>query len=301
MLNFLPKPLVGVIAVSLLVLNILVWCGFLFSVALIKFLLPFKPVRRAVDPILNAIATTWISGNNGWMRLTQKTRWDVQGVEGLQYRGWYLVSSNHQSWVDIFVLQNMFNRRIPFLKFLIKQELLYVPIMGLAWWALDYPFMKRYSAEYLKKHPEMRGKDLETTRKACKKFSLIPTSVMNFPEGTRFTPPKHDRQESPYRHLLKPKAGGVALVLDAMGEKFQSLLNVTIVYPDGIPGFWEFLSGRVKRITVRVQNLPIPKHFIGGDYENDAQFRAAFQQWLHEVWLEKDALIAQLRAETAPA
>jgi 1-acyl-sn-glycerol-3-phosphate acyltransferase len=173
--------------------------------------------------------------------------------------------------------------------------------MGLAWWALDYPFMKRYSAEYLKKHPEMRGKDLETTRKACKKFSLIPTSVMNFPEGTRFTPAKHDRQESPYRHLLKPKAGGVALVLDAMGEKFQSLLNVTIVYPDGIPGFWEFLSGRVKRITVRVQNLPIPKHFIGGDYENDAQFRAAFQQWLHEVWLEKDALIAQLRAETAPA
>lgn len=301
MLNFLPKPLVGVITAGLLVINILAWCLFLFGFALVKLLLPFKPVRRAIDPILNGIATNWISGNNGWMRLTQKTRWDVEGVEGLAYRGWYLVSSNHQSWVDIFVLQNLFNRRIPFLKFLIKRELIYVPIMGLAWWALDFPFMKRYSPEYLKRHPRMRGRDLETTRRACEKFSLIPTSVMNFPEGTRFTPDKHRRQQSPYRHLLRPKAGGVALALHAMGDKFQSLLNVTIVYPDGIPGFWEFLSGRVKRITVRIQNLPIPKRFVGADYENDAQFRAAFQQWLHQVWLEKDALIAQLKAEASPA
>ena len=158
MLNFLPKPLVGVIAAGLLVINILAWCLSLFAFALIKLLLPFKPVRRAIDPILNGIATNWISGNNGWMRLTQKTRWDVEGVEGLTYRGWYLVSSNHQSWVDIFVLQNLFNRRIPFLKFLIKRELIYVPIMGLAWWALDFPFMKRYSPEYLKRHPRMRAR-----------------------------------------------------------------------------------------------------------------------------------------------
>ena len=97
------------------------------------------------------------------------------------------------------------------------------------------------SEAYLKKHPEMRAKDQEATRRACAKFALIPTSVTNFMEGTRFTPAKHARQQSPYRYLLKPKAGGVALALHALGDKFHSILDVTIVYPDGIPGFWSFL------------------------------------------------------------
>ena len=299
MLNFLPKTVVGVIASFLLGLNILFWCFFLFAFALLKLALPFKPVRVVLDRILTMIAENWISCNSGWMRLTQNTLWDVQGLDGLSYKGWYLVNSNHQTWADIFVLQHLLNRKVPFLKFYIKQELLYVPIMGLAWWALDYPFLKRYSQEYLDKHPEMRGKDLEATRKACEKFSLIPTSVMNFPEGTRFTKAKHDRQQSPYKFLLKPKAGGVALALNTMGEKFQSLLNVTIVYPDGAPDFWEFLCGKLKRVIVRMQEVPIPKQFIGGDYEGDAGFRAEFQQWIHEMWLEKDRQIEQLRAEAS--
>jgi 1-acyl-sn-glycerol-3-phosphate acyltransferase len=147
----------------------------------------------------------------------------------------------------------------------------------------------------------MRGRDLETTRKACAKFSLIPTSVMNFPEGTRFTKAKHARQQSPYRHLLRPKAGGVALTLNAMGDRFRSLLNVTIVYPDGAPGFWEFLCGRVRRIVVRMEQLPIPGHFIGADYENDTECREAFQQWLQDIWQEKDRQIAAILAETSPA
>jgi len=299
MLNFLPKTVVGVIASFLLGLNILFWCFFLFAFALLKLALPFKPVRVVLDRILTMIAENWISCNSGWMRLTQNTLWDVKGLDGLSYKGWYLVNSNHQTWADIFVLQHLLNRKVPFLKFYIKQELLYVPIMGLAWWALDYPFLKRYSQEYLDKHPEMRGKDLEATRKACEKFSLIPTSVMNFPEGTRFTKAKHDRQQSPYKFLLKPKAGGVALALNTMGEKFQSLLNVTIVYPDGAPDFWEFLCGKLKRVIVRMQEVPIPKQFIGGDYEGDAGFRAEFQQWIHEMWLEKDRQIEQLRAEAS--
>jgi 1-acyl-sn-glycerol-3-phosphate acyltransferase len=300
-LNFLPKMLIGIIASLLLSLNIIFWCTILFLFALLKLALSFKPVRVVIDRILNGIAANWISCNSGWMRLTQKTRWDVQGVSGLQKKNWYLVNSNHQSWVDIFVLQHLLNRKIPFLKFLIKQELIYVPVIGLAWWALDFPFMRRYSQDFLKKHPEMRGKDLETTRKACKKFALIPTSVMNFPEGTRFMKAKHDKQNSPYQFLLKPKAGGIALALSTMGDKFQSMLNVTIVYPDGAPGFWDFLCGRVKKIVVRMQQLPIPKQFIDADYENDPESREAFQSWLYQLWLEKDGQIEKLLAETKPA
>ncbi len=295
MLNFLPKPLVALIAALLLLLNVVFWVPILLFFAVLKLILPFKAMRLLIDPILLRIAEAWIAGNSGWMGLTQRTQWDVQGIDGLDYRSWYLVNCNHQSWVDILVLQNLFNRRIPLLKFFLKQQLIWVPIMGLAWWALEFPFMRRHSEEFLKKHPEMRGKDQATTRKACEKFALIPTSVMNFLEGTRFTRAKHQRQKSPYKHLLKPKAGGIALALNAMGDKFQAILDVTIVYPDGTPTFTQFLSGKLRRVIVRVRTLPVPQDLAQGDYAGDAAVREAYQKWVHQLWLEKDAQIEALK------
>jgi 1-acyl-sn-glycerol-3-phosphate acyltransferase len=228
------------------------------------------------------------------MALTQRCTWDVSGFAGLDRRSWYLVNCNHQSWVDILVLQHLLNRRIPLLKFFLKHQLIWVPVMGLAWWALDFPFMRRHSEEFLKKHPEMRGRDQEATRRACEKFALVPTSLMNFLEGTRFTQAKHERQQSPYVHLLKPKAGGMALALNAMGDKFQAILDVTIVYPDGTPTFWHFLQGKVHRVVVRARQLPIPRHLINADYAGDAAVRSAFQAWVQESWREKDAQITRL-------
>ena len=296
MLHFLPAPLVGLIATVLMVVNALFWVPILLLFSAVKLIIPVQKVRLLIDPILLRIAEAWIAGNSGWMRLTQRTVWDVQGIEGLNCRSWYLVNCNHQSWVDILVLQHLFNRRIPLLKFFLKQQLIWVPVMGLAWWALEFPFMRRHSEEFLKKHPEMRGKDQATTRKACEKFALIPTSVMNFLEGTRFTPAKQQRQKSPYKHLLKPKVGGLALALNAMGDKFQAILDVTIVYPDGIPDFWQFLRGKVNRVIVRVRSLPLPPHLLQGDYSGDPAVREAYQQWAQQLWLDKDALIETLLA-----
>jgi len=294
MLNFLPSPIVGLIAGCLLLLNIVIWCSLLLIFALIKIIIPIERIRLWFNPLLTKIAEAWIMGNSAWMTLTQNTQWDVQGLDQLEYKGWYLVNANHQSWVDILVLQHIFNRRIPFLKFFLKQELIKVPVMGLCWWALDFPFMKRFSKEYLEKHPEMKGKDLETTRKACEKFQQMPTSVMNFLEGTRFTDAKHKKQQSPYEYLLKPKAGGIAFAINAMGDKFDCLLNVTIVYPNGIPSFMDFLLGKVDAITVRIEKTPIPEHFSNSDYANDPEFRNEFQNWIHQLWLEKDQLIKTL-------
>ena len=295
MLHFLPVPLVGVIALLLMLLNIAFWVPILMLFAVIRLLLPFPAAQRSLSRVLLWIAEAWISGNSGWMALTQRTRWDVAGFDTLMPDRWYMVSCNHQSWVDILVLQHRLNRRIPLLKFFLKQQLIWVPVMGLAWWALDFPFMRRHSEEYLKRHPEMRARDQETTRRACAKFSLVPTSVMNFLEGTRFTPAKHARQQSPYRHLLKPKAGGLAMALDAMGDKFQAILDVTIVYPQGVPTFWQFLQGRVRHIVVRARLLPVPHELATGDYNADAQVRALYQAWVQQLWREKDALIGALR------
>ena len=294
MLGFLPPVVRGVVALTLLVLNTLFWCTVLFALALVKLVLPVDAVRLRIDPLLNAVATRWIAGNSGWMRLTQRTAWDVTGVGDLRSEGWYLVNANHQSWVDIFVLQHLLNRRIPMLKFFLKQQLIYVPVIGLAWWALDFPFMRRHSKAALRKNPELRGQDRDSTLRACEKFALVPTSVMNFAEGTRFTPAKHQAQSSPYRHLLKPKAGALALALNAMGAKFRSLLDLTIVYPNGAPTFWQFLCGRVPTVVVRVRQLPIPAEFCAGDYEGDAAFRAGFHRWLAQLWDDKDRQIDAL-------
>lgn len=297
MLHFLPAPLIGILASLLMLLNILLWVPILLVVSIIKLLLPFKAVRLLIDPLLLSIAEAWIAGNSFWMRLTQKLDWDVRGLQALSPRQWYLVVCNHQSWVDILVLQHVLNRRIPLLKFFLKKELIWVPIMGLAWWALEFPFMRRHSEAYLQQHPEERGKDAATTRKACEKYALVPTSVMNFLEGTRCTPAKQQRQQSPYQHLLKPKAGGITLALQAMGEKFGAVLDVTIVYPDGRPTFTHFLLGKVRRVIVRVNTLPVPCAEPAAGQNAEQALREACQGWVNQLWVEKDALITQILSE----
>lgn len=299
MLSFLPAPLRGLLSALLLALNTVVLGTVLLAFAVIKLLLPLRAVRRPVDHLLNAIAERWIGNNGIWIALAQRVQWQVEGLDPLRYGGWYLVESNHRSWVDIFVLQKVFNRRIPMLKFFLKRELIYVPLIGICWWALDFPFMKRHSEAYLKKHPEKRGEDQQTTRRACEKFSLVPTSVMNFLEGTRFTPHKHQQQDSPFQHLLRPKAGGIALALNAMGEKFQSLLDVTVFYPQGTPSLWDLMSGRIRQVVVLVNELPIPREFIQGDYGGDPAFRARVQAWVHGLWEEKDRTLERLRRQYA--
>jgi 1-acyl-sn-glycerol-3-phosphate acyltransferase len=284
----------GVLTMLLMVLNLVIWATPLYLVAIVK-LLPFGRLRVHCDRLLVWLAQNWISGNQLVFRLTQNIRWDVEGVDGLQRREWYLVVCNHQSWVDILVLQGVFNRRIPFLKFFLKRELIWVPVLGFAWWALDFPFMQRHSREYLERHPEARGQDLEATRRACEHFSQIPTSVMNFVEGTRFTPAKHAAQASPYRHLLKPRAGGTAFVIGAMGEIMHRVLDVTIVYPGGAPSLWDLCCGRLSEVRVRVAGREIPAWTRQGDYQEDPEFRSRFQAWLSEIWARKDDQVDALR------
>lgn len=291
MLSFLPGPVRGVLTILLVVLNTLLCILAIYIGAGLKLLLPLRAVRRALSRMLTISAGMWISVNNGLFELMHVIDWNITGLDGLRQDRWYLICCNHQSGVDIPVLQKMFHGRIPFIRFFIKRELFWFPFLGLAWWALDYPFVKRYPPEYLEKHPEKRGVDLLTTRRACLRFQEMPTSILSFVEGTRFTPAKHQKQASPYRHLLRPKAGGMALAIASMGRMFSSLLDVTIVYPDGPPGLWGLMCGRVWRVVVHVRQRAIPGDFLDGDYAADPQFRIRFQEWLHELWREKDRLI----------
>jgi 1-acyl-sn-glycerol-3-phosphate acyltransferase len=267
----------------------------LFVLAGTKAAIPAKAWVRKCNRMLNAIAENWIWVNNQNQKLVGNTGWDVQGVEALEKSKWYLVLANHQSWVDILVLQRIFHRKIPFLKFFIKKELLWLPVLGQAWWAMDFPFVKRYTRSKLQKKPHLKGRDLEITRKACQGFKTAPISIMNFVEGTRFTNEKHHRQQSPYSQLLKPKAGGIALVLGSMGEQIHRILDVTIVYPDGVKNFWSLLCGKIREIKVRVRSLPVNGELFG-DYTTDGHFRAGLQHWLNNIWTEKNRSIEEMMA-----
>ncbi|WP_085626196.1 MULTISPECIES: acyltransferase [unclassified Pseudomonas] len=291
------RLLTGILTTTLLLLNTLVLICPLLVFALLKLVLPGRGRDYASWAVM-WVAETWSEIDKAIFALCIPTKWDIRGVENLRKDTSYLAVSNHQTWVDIPALIESLNRRTPFFKFFLKKELIWVPLLGLAWWGLDYPFMKRYSKAFLEKHPELKGKDLEITKAACELFKRQPVTVVNYLEGTRFTEAKRLEQQSPYRYLLKPKAGGVAFVLAALGEQLDALLDVTIVYPGNkAPGFWDLLNGSINRVIIDIQVRELDPALWAGDYENDPEFRQTVQAWVNQLWVEKDLRIEQLRAE----
>ncbi|MGI2855720.1 acyltransferase [Shewanella algae] len=301
MLHFLPGPVLFILSLSLLIINTAVWGSLVCIGGLFKLLLPWKGGRIAMTRLMNRFMWGWASCNGGILHLIAKVEWDVQGLESLKPDGWYLLISNHLSGFDIAAQTYILRNNIPMLKFFLKKELLYVPIMGLGCWALDMPFMNRTSPEKLKKNPKLRGKDLQTTRRSCEKFKDLPTSIINYVEGSRFTEDKRQRQKSPYKHLLRPKAGGIAFTLSAMGEQFDALLNMTVVYPDAPKDILgAVMQGKVQKIVVRIEALPVPQ-VDSVRYFSEPEYRVEFQRWLNDIWQQKDAQIDQLLAEYQPA
>ena len=296
MLNILPSFLIGPLSFSFYAINTFFWLVPIVIFSLLKALLPFNGWRKVFSYLLDQMASNWVALNTVNQKLFTKTKISVKGLEKLEKKQWYLVIANHQTWVDIVVLQRVLHGKVPFLKFFLKKELIYVPFLGIAWWALDFPFMKRYSQSFIKKNPHLKGKDIETTRKACEKFRHKPVSIMNFIEGTRFTPAKHSKQNSPYKHLLKPKAGGIGFVISTMGESLNKVLNVTIHYPHGTPSFLDFLLGKVTDVNIVVDTKDIDPALIG-DYVNDRAYKINFQQWVTNIWQEKDQLLEELEQQ----
>ena len=294
MLTSLPGPLTAAIMFMVIVVHTLIWASVVYVGIFLKLLAPPGRLRDSASRLTAWLAQQWAVLNTVWVKWLLKVEWEIRIDADLSPGGQYLVCANHQSWNDIFVLMQTFGRRAPFFKFFIKQELIWVPVLGLCWWGLDYPFMKRYTPEQIAKDPSLKGKDLETTRKACERYRNQPVLILNFLEGTRFTPAKHARQQSPYRHLLKPKSGGFAFTLSALGDKLNSLIDVTIVYPQGPQGFWAFLAGRMRSVRVEVRQLTIPAELFHGSYETDAEFRKRFQDWIGKLWAEKDRRIGEM-------
>jgi 1-acyl-sn-glycerol-3-phosphate acyltransferase len=295
MLSWIPDWLRGTVASILAIVNLVFWCIPFYLLAIVK-LLPIAPLRRACFRGLETLAGLWIDGNGAIAR-SQGVRYDVRGADDLAYDHWYLIGTNHVSWVDVVALQYAFNHKIPFLRFFLKRQLIWIPLLGLAWWALELPFMRRHSPAQIEANPQLRMADIETTRRACAPFRARPTAIINFLEGTRFTPAKHAAQSSPYRHLLRPKVGGIAYAIDAIGEVMNTYLDVTLVYPPNASTFWDLMCGRVHKVIIHVEKRTVPDELMRGDYGADARYRARFKDWIEDIWQEKDRRIEQLSKE----
>jgi 1-acyl-sn-glycerol-3-phosphate acyltransferase len=289
------RNLRGVAFLGGLTVNTMLWFVPLFLLSIFKLLLPIPRVRRAITRALTMCGENWVSFNGLLMRHAGNIEIESHGLTNLRRDGWYLIIANHQNWIDILVLQAVFNRRIPFLKFFIKQQLIWFPLLGIAWWALDMPFMKRFSPSYLAKNPHMKGKDLETTRRACEKFRDMPTSILNFIEGTRFSEQKRDNRKSPYQNLLQPRAGGFAVAVSSMGQLFTSVVDVTLVYPDTATRFWDMCCGTRVHVIVDVRERKLEQWLVDGKYERDREHRKRMHTWLGDIWTEKDAIITKTR------
>ncbi|WED23336.1 acyltransferase [Vibrio sp. JC009] len=270
-------------------------CSLMICVAAIfKLLLPGNGPKKVMTTLANKMMWLWATINVWILSLFNPVEWEIEGVDQLKKDGWYLMISNHLSWTDIVVLCSVFKDEIPMPKFFLKQQLLYVPFLGMACWALDMPFMRRYSREYLIRNPEKRGADLDSTRRSCARFKNTPTTVVNYVEGTRYTHDKKARSKSGYKNLLQPKSGGIAYTLAAMGEQFESIIDVTLAYPKNRENpFKALLMGKMEKIVVHVNTHPVDEKVLG-DYFNDKPFKREFQLWLGDIWKEKDIRLEEI-------
>ena len=284
----------GVLGFLAVVINTLFWCLFLLTIAIFKLLIPMESWKRLCTKLIINIGECWIYCNGLWIQALHRPRWNVEGFEELDSSNWYLAVANHQSWADIFVLQGITNRKIPMLKFFMKHVLIWVPVIGLAWWALDMPFLKRYTKEEIQKNPELRGKDIKAMEKSFERYSRYPVSIFSFAEGTRFTKEKKDNQLSQFEYLLNPKIGGIGLTLTTM-PYIKLLLDFTIHYEDERRSFWDFLCGRMSKVDVRVRQINIPDNLLSKNYEDDPIFRENLKEWVYDIWSDKEKYLEEVR------
>ena len=269
----------------------------IFIVSCVRYTLLWSPgAASALIRVNNRLMGWWLYGNHLTLRLFTRAEVHVTGEIGEDESASQIIVSKHISWLDTLVIGEITRNRLPVPKFFLKHSLLYVPFVGIACWGLGMPFMRRYPPAYLLRHPELRNRDIETTRKICETFRDIPTTFVNFPEGTRFTEEKREKGGAPYRNLLTPKPGSLALAIGSLNT-FSRIISVTLYYPDNKESpFKDMLFGRLGRIYISLREIPITDD-LKGDYTGDKQFKHSFQIRLRESWQEKDEILQRMKEQ----
>jgi 1-acyl-sn-glycerol-3-phosphate acyltransferase len=240
------------------------------------------------------IAGVWAGFTRTLMKTT-RTQFDIQHPE-IDPKGTYLVIANHRSWIDIMVVMMTLGPNTTLPRFFMKWELIYVPVIGLCAWILDFPIMRRYSAEYLKDHPELKNRDFDYAQKVLRRHPDESCVVVNYAEGTRFSEAKRTQNRSPYQHLLKPKVGGPQLALDCLRDRLDGIIDLTIAYPGGNLSVWNLMRNKVPHVIVETQMISLPEH-LQKRPETLPELKA-FRGWMNDLWQAKERRLDALLSDT---
>lgn len=296
-------PLRAVLVIILMIINDIILPSCVLMTAPFIWIMPTKKSQVFVFRCVNVLPWLWRGIGNALLSVCIVGRLRLTKQGEIHSDRWYLLISNHQCYMDILLVDKVTNRKAPPSRFFLKKALLWqLPILSWVCWFLGYPFLDRRSKASPGKQDEsvgvkkLRRDDITKTKKACDLFKIAPTMPIIYPEGTRFTKAKYEKQDSPFKYLLKPKAGGVAMILSELNKELSGIINMTINYSDEKPTVWRILSGKIKYIDVHYEILPVTED-LAGDYVVDREYRTKIQKWLNAVWADKDSLLASLKAQ----
>jgi 1-acyl-sn-glycerol-3-phosphate acyltransferase len=278
--------------ISILRLFLLAVATFLGGL-LITFVSPLKlitPTQKLSYRLAAGIAGVWADFMR-WLLTTVETEYVITG-DKLNPKGTYLIFANHQSWIDIMMVMVVLGKGTTLPRFFMKWELVYVPVINICAWTLDFPIMRRYTQEDIKDRPELKNRDFDYAHDVLSRNPDQACVVVNYAEGTRFTPEKHKKNRSPYKHLLKPKVGGPQLALDCLRDRLDGIIDITLAYPGAKLGVWQLLAGQVPKVMIHVEKIEVPEG-LGKTPETLAELKA-FRGWMNSIWATKDARIEQM-------
>jgi len=282
----------GVLCFSYIVANIFFWLVPLVFLTFLKLLIPAEKFQKLLSAPMAFIYRMTVWCDDLLLFHLMGIKMEVEGAPATYPEKFYLITANHQSWSDIFILQHVLNWRAPVPKFLVKKELMYLPVVNIICLAYDYPLLQRGSMKGAVSPKGRFARDTQSLEKAFSRFIRYPASVINLVEGTRFTKEKARVQNSPYQHLLNPRAGGLAIIFSIPGVNVRTLLDATIVYDCERPTFWNFLCGKCGRVVVKVKEYGLETLSEGRDFDSVAK-------WINSIWVKKDLEIGRIQRELA--
>ena len=292
-MNEIRRFLVGILTFFAILIILSFWLIPL-SITNIPRIIGNKNLKIYLGTISNKMSNLAVANITTALKILHKLDWDFQIPKDLNTKTWYIAMSNHQSWADIFILLAAGHKKIPLLKFFMKKELKWIPIIYLVHKTVDMPFLNRHSRAQIEANPELKKVDYENAKKAAKRFSRNPATAFSFAEGTRFTLEKHAAQDSPYTNLLKPKIGALAIALSGMPQ-VNTLIDFTVVYASKKRSAWNFLCGDLSKAKVVAKTYTLPEGLKNRSFEEDDDYKRSFQIFVDAVWLKKQEMIKDLK------
>lgn len=274
----LKSSITFLISFSIFLVNSLIFLSAISFIGIWIYLFKNTRLSSPLKQLAALFSNYWGHINHLIMFHICGVQFSINGNHDFSKDKWYLLISNHRSAADIPILYSIFCQKLPPFKFFLKKELLYLPLIGTACWALQMPFINRK-----KSHAFSFNFDL---------FKYAPCTIINFVEGSRANKEKIKANSSPYKHLLKPKFRGVLSTLESVKE-IKHIIDVTLVY-QGMDTLkkpnilFKLFCGQLRFIEINIKKIDIPDLIYNCDSNEKNQL---FKSWLNNLWTKKDKWI----------